>query len=366
MTLSNLTISKKYILELLESVQGVQEFVSISRNGDIIETARKFLEIRTAVKQKIQHYARAELVQVCQQCNTRQLLGFWVWYSNWLKCAVNQGLVAGDFAVFGLVAEAGQNDLRLEPIQIEWFERYFYWVVDAEKGRFGYCAMKDKQKHVEEFREYAHSPIEQIIPRLYLLKSKYENSVRYLYNTFLLEEKQRNSSYWGDYKAHVILDYFLYSDKEGAYNGAVFDKIFFATNLKELEVYIYYCRDSDIALSYSAIRQFLDRQVKYYMRLGLGISQAENAFLNNQKHLLYYDADQGVVCMPELSRTLKEKINNEMDRVGIVKGAGCPFIKSKGVEHSAAAEVYTYFNNLMLVLAERWLSGKDSTNGKAR
>jgi len=343
-------------LGLLNSIDGFEELVATSREGKQLDVTNLIAQMDSESGKVISRYEKKELVRACQYYNTVHLIEFWGWYCSWLDRSVESGVLPEDFPVFELKNGRNPGSIALEPLRMEVIEGYFYWRAPDKKDVFKFCRLEDRDEYKDKWSGCNSDSLDQLLGRLYFLKQRYVEFTTFLYNRFLQEQKAANSSAWDYYKIHYYLDHLIYISPGGQYHGAVFDKIFFANNLWELEVYFRYCQESGIGISLEGAADFLERQVKYYIHLGLEISVEENAFLNNYRHLMRYDIEREVVVMPAMGRSLHDRLHSELvDKSGIIKGEGCPFVKSKGVSHNAAREVYTHFDNLMLKLLERWL-----------
>jgi hypothetical protein len=77
----------------------------------------------------------------------------------------------------------------------------------------------------------------------------------------------------------------------------------------------------------------------------------ESEALNHCRDLLIYDEQQGIVRLNGLTDEVRQQLREEkIEPYQIVRFDGCPFAKSKGVDHNALLEVYEFFDRLMLHL----------------
>jgi hypothetical protein len=156
---------------------------------------------------------------------------------------------------------------------------------------------------------------------------------------------------WHAYKIHQFLDYFLYIGPNGDNCGATFEGIFFNSNISELTLFLEHHFAEQRCLSLLEVDQFLHRQRNHYLTRAISISLEESEALNHRRDLLIYDERQGIVILNGLTDEIRQKLREEkIEPYQMARFDGCPFAKSKGVDHNALLEVYEFFDRLMLHL----------------
>jgi len=328
----------------------------VGSTSDKAVLASMVTPIRRSAEEITARYEREELVRARHFYNSTHLVAFWRWHCGWVETHLPYDASSPDFPVFALESGVTPGEIRLKLIDPAVFEQFFFWKVSDHPPAYKLCRLADKDCHVAEWSIHKSDDVEQLLGRLTLLSSKWKEYVTLLYNRFLSLQCLTDSSTWNDYKIHLFLDLFLYPELDAQNLGASFDNIFFSNNLIELGVYLRYCLEAENHITADDVSAFLERQRKYYIQLAMIIDHEQNAFLNNFRHLMYYEPERGVVVMPELSDDLRDSLHQKlMIEAGVVKADGCPFAKSKGVSENAVLEHFTWFDTLMLTLVRRWL-----------
>ncbi|MBI5039686.1 MAG: hypothetical protein HZB57_00250, partial [Gammaproteobacteria bacterium] len=172
-----------------------------------------------------------------------------------------------------------------------------------------------------------------------------------LYRQFLAQEQQAASDTWDSFRIHVFLDHFLYQPQQGHTRTSRFELIFFANNLRELVIWLSHALKSNRHITTADAADFLAHQTKFYLGLSQRISLEENEILNLRKDLLHYDETIGVVRLGEIPPELfaePRKLYQELE----MSSLGCPFGRSKGIQHNALFEIYRYYDHLFLKIME--------------
>jgi len=356
----NLSVSsdawKREFLELLDAVESFDTLAAISRENEQDEIMNIAAQIAPAAGNVVANYEKYELRKARTYYNNSHLLAFWKWFLNFQKNQILDGSLNEEFPISDIVTKWKSENILLVPVSVEFFEQFFYWKTSGDPSYYCNCHIASKYSNYHKWTGSQYDSLEQLLGRLRMLQQKWVTYGTYLYNKFLAEQRLAASPRWDDYRIHYFLDLFLYSASGIQRYSSTFDNIFFSSNLSELEIYLRYCRNARIEWNLSDITAFLSRQRKYYMKLALVLSVEENAYLNSYRRLKYYDIGQKVVVMPEISPELRRELYEELiENAAFAKGAGCPFVKSKGVADSAAFEVFCWFDNMMLKIVERWL-----------
>jgi len=354
-----LEVFKREFLVQLNTVDGFDRLVCISRDNKKEEKANIIQSITPAAKEIIHNYDKSVLAKVRAYCNNNHLLAYWRWFIDFQKNYTSTNAVDQSFQMFDVVQKDGGAGFELNPVSIESFELFFYWKTTDDPPIYKSCLHNEKYKHYYQWSDCKHGMLEQISGRLRMLHRQWVAYATYVYNEFITRQKSLSSPTWDDYRVHYFLDLFLYKTSDEHKHSSSFDNIFFSCNLHELDIYIRYQMKTLKKLSLADIELFLNRQTKYYIKIAQTLNVEETAYLNGYRHLKYYDFIHEVVMMPELSNELRSSLNEKLIvKDGCVKSDGCPFAKSKGIHGNAVHEVFSSFDQMMLKVVGRWLSNQ--------
>lgn len=359
------------IIESVRSEAWKNKFLSLISDYEVILSSSKednysVSSSPSPVEQPyvLAQYKREELVAARQHYNNKHLIAFWKWYNKKLEGLIQSGKINREFPVFSVARADVTGTIILKLHDVDYFRNFIYQKSDARAFAYRYSTKTDHGKKIS----YADNPYVELLGQLHLLSEIVKQSTTIFYKKFLFDQKNSASSCWDDYTIHYFLDRYLYISPDGQICGSSFSAVFFSNNLNELEVYLHRCKANKYEPSLAEISDFLGRQRKHYLSLATTISIEENAFLNNNRNLLYYDRGKEVVVMPKLDNNRYEYFHKELVlKTGVLKMNGCPFAKSKGISGNAVIEVFARFDRLMLKLIECWkIKQQQGTQSEAR
>jgi len=101
------------------------------------------------------------------------------------------------------------------------------------------------------------------------------------------------------------------------------------------------------------VSEFLERQRKFFLKLALTITLAENEIHNRRKDLRWYDHTAGIVKDGISEELIKHFDETVIKRYGLIKQSGCPFAKSKAFKKNALIEIFEYYDSMMIHMLSR-------------
>lgn len=348
---------KEGFLREITALSGFDDLAARSRGiGASRPSQACWDDIKRPAVDLIERYPRRILVEARQHCNIAHLVEFWRWYGDVLKKYILAGSLTENFPLFSIKEPSARRQYEIESLSPADFDHYEFRLIAKLPPTCQYRhnpSVKIKKLSKKKFIRVEN--LERFICKLCRLQDTYSRTTTYLYNMFIDAARQELSPAWGDYRIHLFLDRFLYQTKDGQICDAPFEKIFFSSNLSELSVYLRYKFDRKLIPSVQDVGKFLSRQRKYYLELAMQLDMAGAAYLNNYRHLLHYHPPKGIVILPEMESQILEIIDRDLiQAAGVIKMAGCPFAKSKGVSENAVLEAFRHVDTLMLEMVGHW------------
>jgi hypothetical protein len=340
----------------LEKLSLLEEYESFLVQNGVIRSANVSglpLSLRSKAGQLVESYSRYELVAAKQYYNSDHLIHFWRWFVENLDMLTSAGAISRDFPVFKVRINWEILKYSVTRIPIQQFEHSLFYKISDQPLKYASVprASSGRSDHTGSIVDMASIEFESLKGKLIVLRGQVFEILKTLYYVFLEFNRRSKSVVWNTYKIHQFLDYFLYIGPNGDNCGAAFEGIFFNSNISELTLFLEHHFAERRCLSLLEVDQYLQRQRRYYLTRAVSASLEESEALNHCRDLLIYDEQQGIVRLNGLTDEVRQQLREEkIEPYQIVRFDGCPFAKSKGVDHNALLEVYEFFDRLMLHL----------------
>lgn len=336
------------LLREIDALDGFNQLIDHAINPAIEPAPEIIAHLKQCACALLSRHSREELRAARLHYNTQQLIAFWEHYCKLTELSMTGSTENESLPLPAIVLDPIKKQLQLRAITKQ----------ELTNGLF-IRANQDPIHPLFKQVDFDHtSPpasdqalLDSLQGRFTLAARKVFNSSVALYRHYLTQEQRAASDIWNSYKIHVFLDNFLYQPQQDRARTSRFELIFFANNLRELMIWLDMSLKNRQQITIAGVKEFLARQTKYYLALSQRISLEENEILNMRKDLLYYDDVLGVVRLKEIpSELLSEpkKLFNELEMTSL----GCPFGRTKGVQHNALVEIYHYCDNLFVRIME--------------
>ncbi len=296
----------------------------------------------TAAKRLINSYQKAELAHARFYYNNLHLLCYWESYNRLQDGFVSTGQLNHGFPLYFLrMAEDGAKPEVL-------FSDFGVYTGQSHVD-FSMPPLVKIPENCRPDDEKRYRQLSSLLLKLEYLHDAVSASANSVYWWFLSEAFEHRDVAWNYYQIHYFLDQFLYVAKDGSAAMSPFQAIFSNSNMRELQVFIFYHVNNNLRLNLKDVEEFLSRQRRYYVRKAIVASHNDITLLNSFKQLLEYDPDEGVVRINQTGDAYNQAMElcaqNKYDRS---MQDGCPFAKSKGISRNALDEVYSLYDSLAL------------------